>query len=87
MGKVQWVRRYLPQLEKRMILTRDKSLCAAPGRLLVDDYHRNIDAWRAQGGTGFLWPAHHNRKSRDQEVADPDHILMGLEYEMRGLRP
>ena len=61
MGKVQWVRRFLPHSEKRMVLTREKWHCSAPGRLLLDDHHRNVDAWIEKGGDAILWPSPHNR--------------------------
>lgn len=70
MGKVQWVRRYLPHLEKKMILTREKWHCAKPGRVLIDDHHRNIDDWETQGGHAILWPSPHNRDRSEKLPID-----------------
>ena len=56
MGKVQWVRKYLPNLEKRITLTNQKQGCSKPGALLIDDYERNCEKWEAEGGTAILWP-------------------------------
>lgn len=70
MGKVQWVRRFLPHLEDRMILTKQKWHCAGPGRVLIDDHHRNIDAWNNAGGHAILWPSPHNRARTERLPID-----------------
>ena len=33
----------------------DKASHAAPGKVLVDDYHRNVGQWSEKGGTGILF--------------------------------
>lgn len=49
-GKIQWAERTgLP-----VVLTdNDKSFCAK-GNVLIDDYDKNITAWRLMGGFGVL---------------------------------
>jgi 5'(3')-deoxyribonucleotidase len=53
-GKVDWVRRHLGDVE--VIFTQDKAAYAHPGAVLIDDEPRNVEAFRAAGGSAFLWP-------------------------------
>lgn len=53
-GKAEWMRRHFPDVP--LILCCDKALLAQPGRLLIDDYPRNCEAWRAAGGSVLLFP-------------------------------
>ncbi len=55
-GKVYWLRDRLGDTFRNYVLTPHKSHLAAPGRLLLDDSDRNVDAWRAAGGEAILWP-------------------------------
>jgi 5'(3')-deoxyribonucleotidase len=56
-GKLQWVRRHFPTLERAVILAKRKGLVAAPGRLLIDDGDHNIIDWAATGAPTMTWPA------------------------------
>lgn len=55
-GKLEWVRRNLPQYEDRVILCKHKSRVAGPGKVLVDDHDLNIDLWVKKGGVGVWVP-------------------------------
>jgi hypothetical protein len=55
-GKIDWVRKHLPQYEKRTFLGSAKHLFAAPSKVLVDDYDGNLDKWRLYGGNAVQVP-------------------------------
>jgi hypothetical protein len=57
-GKRRWCDKYAPDI--KLILTDQKHLLAAPGRLLIDDSDKNCDAFRAAGGSAILFPQHWN---------------------------
>jgi 5'(3')-deoxyribonucleotidase len=67
-GKHQWITR-MGWEAHRLIPTQHKSDLAMPGRILVDDHDANIEAWRAAGGIGILWPAPHNKRHKLADVA------------------
>jgi len=48
-----------------LVLTRDKSLLARPRAVLVDDSDANVDAFRAAGGAGIVFPQPWNRAVAD----------------------
>lgn len=56
LGKREWLRRYWPEMADRVIFSHDKHEHARPGHVLIDDSDRNIERWRAAGGTGILVP-------------------------------
>jgi len=56
-GKMEWVDKNAPSMKKKTIITNvDKGEFAAPDRILIDDYDKNIDSWRAAGGIGIVCP-------------------------------
>ena len=60
-GKAQWVARSLgPHWLERLILTGRKELLAGYDRLLIDDREESVGRFRAAGGRGIVFPAHHN---------------------------
>lgn len=54
--KRQWVRTYLSEVMPVFLVNggKAKAQMARPGDILIDDLPRNIDDWRAAGGTGIL---------------------------------
>lgn len=71
-GKRIWLETYMPEiLDDRLIVTKAKHLCAAPNRLLLDDYMRNTNAWREAGGDAILVPAPHSSTSRHIHEFNP----------------
>ena len=58
-SRSEWVTEFLPKKGKFALLdliicpARDKSLLAAPHRILVDDSEKNIKAWTEAGGIGI----------------------------------
>lgn len=56
-GKAQWVNRYIPVFNERLIVTWvPKALFAGPDTLLIDDKDENIAEFVAAGGQGILVP-------------------------------
>ena len=61
-GKVEWVRKNLPEMYRHLIVTPAKQFCAHPWAILIDDADHNIRKWRANGGHGILIPRIWNSK-------------------------
>lgn len=60
--KANWINKWFPELNAKIILTQNKEHLSAPGRILVDDAKWKWgEAWEKQGGE-FL---HFNVKSND----------------------
>jgi hypothetical protein len=70
-GKAAWVKREIPDLFPRLLLSHCKDVVAKPGHVLVDDYEENCKAFTAAGGTAILVPRLHNSrwKLADQAFA------------------
>jgi 5'(3')-deoxyribonucleotidase len=60
-GKLSWVRKKLPKFHRRTLVGSNKEAIAAPGKLLIDDYDRNVDAWIEAGGPAIQVPRPWNR--------------------------
>lgn len=54
-GKYTWVKNHLHKTKHLWLCNGTKSLLAGPNRLLIDDYKKNIDEWRAAGGEAYHW--------------------------------
>lgn len=57
-GKIAWVRKNLPEYERRMLICPGKKsiLANTPNSVLVDDGWCNVQDWRAAGGRATLVP-------------------------------
>lgn len=71
--KEDWLLKHFGLPPDRMIPTRHKELMAKSGVLLVDDYERNVGAFRREGGRAVLFPSHHNGLHRWKD--DPVRVL------------
>ncbi len=49
-GKMEWLATWLPDYLDRLVLTRHKEKLAAPNRILVDDYAKNVIKFEEAGG-------------------------------------
>lgn len=50
--KAAWVSKWIPELANKIIMTQNKELLSAPGRILIDDMaERWRTKWEAGGGT------------------------------------
>ena len=66
-GKAAWVEKHLPpSYSRHLLLTDRKEIFAGPGRLLIDDFRLNCQAWEASGCKAFLFPRPWN-EARDLE--------------------
>lgn len=77
-GKIQWLRNNAGP-DAKFIITKEKHLLAAPGRLLIDDGDANVARFEAAGGRAILWPQPWNARARMWErVATEDKGLRDL---------
>lgn len=60
-GKAAWVLKHFPKMIRKLTLCCEKHELAAPGRLLIDDSDKNVEAFREHGGMVFLWPRPWNK--------------------------
>lgn len=79
-GKRDWLKKYVPDLSSHVVFTKHKHLCAAPGRILIDDFESNTSLFKEYGGDSFLFPTKHNRMHRfsDKPLAHLHHYLEAL---------
>jgi hypothetical protein len=68
-GKHAWIRKHLPDYERRFLLGADKAACARPGAVLIDDSDHNCKAFFEQDGGAITFPRHWNIMRAEQ--ADP----------------
>jgi len=59
-GKIAWLQQRFGKRFRDFVVSPRKELLAAPGRLLVDDTPKHVDAFRVAGGQAVLLPTWHN---------------------------
>jgi 5'(3')-deoxyribonucleotidase len=60
-GKLMWLNRHYPRLTRKIIMTPHKYLCAAPGRVLLDDSDKKIEKFAEYNGGTILFPQPWNK--------------------------
>lgn len=80
-GKMIWIKKYFPQLLKKLIICKDKERLATPNSILIDDTEGKIEAFRKEGGHAFLWP--NFLKLLDGDI-DADETIDKLVSEIKG---
>ncbi len=55
-GKLEWVKRNLPQYERQVLIGKPKHFCASNGSILIDDYEENVKKFARSGGNCILVP-------------------------------
>lgn len=55
-GKVEWLKKNVPEIRNISITTAPKHLYAKPGHMLIDDKDSNVVRFREHGGAAFLIP-------------------------------
>jgi 5'(3')-deoxyribonucleotidase len=80
-GKVEWIRKNLPDYKDRMfITTASKSTIAGPDTLLIDDRDKNVEDFREAGGHAILVARPWNKLHM---IAN--NTLVNLDYSIRSL--
>lgn len=59
-GKVDWIKKNLPQYRRKTLIGACKEFCAMPRMVLIDDRAENIESFVAAGGHGILFPRPYN---------------------------
>lgn len=68
-GKVRWIRKHFPQFQDRYLFGKQKQFCAdTVDHILIDDYEKNVDAFRAHGGQAFLVPRPWNKDHANEPI-------------------
>jgi 5'(3')-deoxyribonucleotidase len=79
-GKYNWVRREIPWLERRMIITPIKEWCASKWTVLVDDNPEKIDNFVKAGGKGCLVPRLWNKNADRTAVPFIEGFIQAVKY-------
>lgn len=77
--KVRWCMKHLGLRPEQVILTAEKHLLSAPGRLLVDDAVANCHAWASCGGPVVCYPTRQNRVTPKGGCCGCCHVLNWLD--------
>jgi 5' nucleotidase, deoxy (Pyrimidine), cytosolic type C protein (NT5C) len=75
-GKIEWVRKHLPQYESRLMVGKAKHLLAGPRKILVDDNDTNVFKFNEHGGSSVLVPRPWN--SCKHQCVDGNHDVESL---------
>ena len=67
-GKMAYIRRHMPQFRRQFLVGPAKQFAASPRHCLVDDHHKNIEAFKDAGGHAFLFPAPYNHRFKEHPV-------------------
>lgn len=69
-GKHEWLKQHFPMLaDGGFLFGRRKHVCANPFTLLIDDYDKNVETFRARHGNAFLLPRAWNKSNHEQHDA------------------
>lgn len=68
-GKIRWLTKNIPFLDRQFIFAPSKKFCAGPGRILIDDRDKNTQEFIKAGGQAFLFPRPWNSRHEDEGVA------------------
>ncbi len=65
--KINWIKKYLGEDVVTNIVYREEkaAFCTGKNSVLVDDLQKNIDEWKAEGGTGVLFT---NAKDAERQI-------------------
>ena len=77
-GKIDWIRKHLPQYRRQFLVGPAKQFCAGPRHVLVDDHDVNIKKFSDAGGHTFLFPAPWNGRFNEHPVVALEEWLDAL---------
>jgi 5'(3')-deoxyribonucleotidase len=85
-GKVDWIKKYLPCIfnNKAFLLGLDKTWCAHPKALLIDDCEDHCIDFIGYGGNAFLVPRPWNHKREVENLLVKNLELYSDRYNIRG---
>ena len=78
-GKMDWIRKHLPQFKRRFLVGPAKQFAASSSHVLVDDRPKNIEEFKAVGGNVFMFPAPWNRRFKEHPVTALKEWLRSLD--------
>ena len=68
MGKIDWVRRYIPyNIKCNVVFRENKKIFSGKNKILIDDMSKNVIEWTIAGGIGIL---HVNNANTLSELND-----------------
>lgn len=67
-GKMDWIRKHLPQFKRQFLVGPAKQFAASPNHVLVDDHAQNIEAFKDAGGHVFMMPAPWNHRFNEHPI-------------------
>lgn len=82
-GKIKWVKKNYPDMERDLFLACKKYRCASSDSLLIDDTAKKCKKFRENGGHAFEWP---NALSIIDGDIDINNVLSDLANEINNLR-
>lgn len=68
-GKMDWIKKHLPQYRRQFLVGPAKQFCASDRHALIDDHTKNIEAFKDAGGHTFLVPAPWNPRFNEDPAA------------------
>lgn len=60
-GKLDWIKKHIPQYKRQFLFGPAKHLCASPSHILIDDSDSNVEKFRMYGGHACLVPRSWNK--------------------------
>jgi len=82
-GKMAWIEKHFPDLLTKLIIVKDKWICAGKNRILIDDSENKIEDFREHGGHAFHWP---NDLALIDGDIDVDETIEKLKEEIKGYK-
>ena len=61
-GKINWIKKTMGDNFSNFLITSSKHILARPGVVIIDDRETTVHRFIEEGGSGIVFPAHHNSK-------------------------
>lgn len=79
-GKMDWIRKHLPQFKRQFLVGPAKQFAASAQHVLVDDHAKNIEAFKDAGGHVFMFPAPWNHRYNEHALPALKRWVEALDY-------